>query len=61
MKRPKSSPEKRLAEALRQAATIKAYVEAMAERGVTVTQVEWGPADPHKRNSKTMQVIKVGP
>jgi hypothetical protein len=54
-----NSASKRLAEAMREANTIRAYVQAMAAKGVTVTEVEWGPADPMRRNSKNTKVVKV--
>jgi hypothetical protein len=57
----KYSATKRLVEAQRKAATIKAYVAAMAEKGVTVTEVTWGPADPTRRkplNTETIDIKK---
>jgi hypothetical protein len=53
----KNSASKRLAEEMRKAATIRAYVKAMAEKGVVVKEVEWGPADPHKRTAKNTETI----
>jgi hypothetical protein len=61
MSRKKHSAEKRLAEATRKAATIKAYIATMAEKGVTVTEVSWAPADPTRRrplNTETVGVKK---
>jgi hypothetical protein len=53
----KNAPAKRLSEELRKVATVRAYVKAMAEKGVIVRVVEWAPADPMKRNSKNTEKI----